>query len=252
MTDFNSELSKITLKYNEIIKEKETKSNKTHIEENINSLKDIKLNFSTKFSFLLDEISKIPNINEIEKEEEVSPASIKSIMEWEWQYLENSQRFIEEDGKYSVKGGGGGGSIYAYSSHTINHENVKFKVKFHQTESFGCGGFGLISKNHHNFRESRFSNSGNYPMFCLCCTGPWSAKRINKISNENMQHILKRENEKTITFEVNFDDMKFNIYDYKDELFGDYNLNEMDMLDDLVLIYYSGTYVRHSHEIIPE
>jgi hypothetical protein len=55
-----------------------------------------------------------------------------------------------------------------------------------------------------------------------------------------------------MTFEFNFEEMKFFVFDCNDEIFATYDMNNLSYKDDLVLIFYTGSQVVHSHEIIPQ
>lgn len=221
---------------------------KLNVEENICKLKNLKDIFSEKFNDLLLQIEKLPQ--DIVIEEEISPASIKSVTTWEWEYANNSTKnFQKDDNDIYVLRPETHGTINAYSSLTMN-DNTTLKIKFHDTTSFGCSGFGIISKDDPLFQSGIFSNSGSHPMFCMCCFGPWSAKYMEKKSSENLQHILKRETDKYVTFEVNFVDMMFRVFECNDQLFAEYDLNKMAYKTDLVLVFYTGSSVVQSHEIV--
>ncbi len=67
-----------------------------------------------------------------------------------------------------------------------------------------------------------------------------------------LQNTLKNSNEKILTFEINFDEQLFKVYNPLGELHSDFNLNSLTHKTDLVLFYYSGSGPNHSHEIIYE
>lgn len=244
----DAELEKISSKLQEIKPKDKYREN---IDNNIEKFKVIKKLFKEKFGFLVDEIEKLPEeLSKIVEQVEDSPASIKQTMTWEWIYHDKtSKRFNQNFEIYSLDANQGYTSILAYSSHSVNHEDTKFVVKFHDTTNFGCSGFGLMSKNQTEFIDGNFS-TGNFPLICLCCTGPWSAKRVNKKVTDNLQYILKRASDKTLIFELDFSSMLFKVTDCEGNDWGDYDLNLLPNKEDLVLIFYSGSSVTHSHEII--
>lgn len=217
---------------------------------NFSNLKNIKKLFSEKFSSLVEEIEKIPEDKLKVIEEEVSPASIVNLIHWEWLYTSKSTReFIkDENDLYSSSGSG---TLNAYSSHAVN-ENFTWKVRFHNTQSFGCGGFGIISKNDPQFETNAFGNFGGHPLSCLCCNGAWSASSMTLKGGQALQHSLKSSNDKVLTFEVNYDENVFKIYNPDGVLHSEYSLNNLTYKDDLVLFYYSGSSTNHSHEILIE
>lgn len=224
------------------------KSNKSSLEENLKLFKEVKINFSSKFNDLVSQIEKIPEDLEETYNDEVSPASLVTVTHWEWLYHTNcNQPFQKDMDLYTTTGQYG--NLLAYSSITIDSD-TRLQVKFHDTTSFGCGGFGIISKNEPNFNNAAWV-SNTHPVFCLCCTGTWGAQSIGKISGESMQNRLRNSVEKKIIFEFDFGTMKFNVYDPNDELFSVYDMNQLNHKDNLVLIFYSTSTVRHSHEIIP-
>jgi len=232
-----------------------TKKSKTEINEksykNIEKFKELKSKFTKHFGNLIDIVSNLPKLEEIKsnEDEEVSPASQKVGFFWEWAYHSESNKwnFDESTGIYSTASH----EIKAYTNNTIT-DNCRIKVLFHQVQSFGCGGFGIMSKTHKNFIDGYYNGSSNFPFMCLCCTGPWSAKYINKKDpGNNMQKYLKEapEGSKYITFEIDFGEGLFKVFNYKDELFGDYELKKCDSLEELVLIFYGGSSLSHSHSI---
>lgn len=218
---------------------------------NISKLKTLKDYFSAKFNELVNIIENIPEENVVSKAEEVSPASIVSIIHWDWLYnLESTKQFERNtEDHYITRNNSSSGTINAYSSHVAN-ENFQWKVKFHDTNSFGCGGFGLISKNDPNFEKS-YGNFTGHPLACLCCSGSWSAASMTLKNSEALQHKLKRSVEKILIFELNMDEQLYKVYDPEGELFAEYNLSSMSGKDDYVLFYYSSSNTNHSHEIIP-
>lgn len=217
---------------------------------NLKKLKDLKSKFSSVFGKIVEELENLPEEKTKPDETEVSPASIRSITVWEWQYnLESTKQFVKDSNDlYSTYGGSG--TINAFSSHAVN-ESFTWKVKFHSTVSFGCGGFGIISKNDPNFEKS-YGNYAGHPLCCLCCSGSWSAGYMNTKGGQALQYRLKNNNEKILAFELNMDERLFKIYDPDGVLFADYSIDNMTYKDDLVLFYHSGSNTNHSHEIICE
>lgn len=220
---------------------------KSSVESNISKLRNLRNIFSDRFNDLLLQIEKLPQ--DVIIEEELSPASIKTINTWEWEYATTSTKNFNREGDLYILNTGMSGSIHAYSSIVMN-DDTTLKIKFEDTTSFGCSGFGLISKQDPLFSLGNFSNSGTHPMFCMCCFGPWSAKYMEKKGSENLQHILKRAEEKYVTFQISFTDMMFRVYECSDQLFAEYDLNKLNYKNDLVLLYYTGSSVAQSFEII--
>ena len=221
--------------------------------KNIESLKEVNNKFKKAYLDLVEKIESIPDeiINENQKTEEVSPASIRNIVFWEWEYTNKStKKFSREDDLFILKGTDYG-SVNAYSSHVVN-ESFKYKIRFDDVTSFGCGGFGIISKNDPQFDTTDFGSFSGHPLFCLCCSGSWSGNNVTTKGGEAMQHRLKKapKEERFMTFEIDIDNMKFNVYDCVDELFCEYNISGMTYKDDLVLFFYTGSSVTHSHEIV--
>lgn len=217
---------------------------------NIQRLKSLKESFFSKFNELVDIIQSIPEENIVNKTEEISPASIVTTIHWEWLYnSESNKQFQIIDDLYVITNSGTYGTMNAFSSHAVN-ENFTWKVKFHNTTSFGCGGFGLISKNDPNF-ERGFGNYTGHPLFCLCCSSSWSASYMTFKGGDQMQHRLKRSTEKVLSFEVNIDEGLFKVYDPEETLFSEFNLNSMQGSGDYVLFYYTTSNTDHSHEILP-
>ena len=88
---------------------------------------------------------------------------------------------------------------------------------------------------------------------CLCCNGSWSGAYMSiKSGQVALQNTLKSSNEKILTFEVNFDEQLFKVYNPNGELHSDYSFSSLTYKTDLVLLYYSGSSTDHSHEIIYE
>lgn len=223
--------------------------NKNQAEKNIENFKSIKKLFTSRFSGLLNDIESIPSTVVVKDDEEESPAAMRNQVVWEWEYLPGSKEF-QRDGDVYRLGGQGYEAVYAYSSHTIN-EDTTLKVNFTECISFGCGGFGIMSKNDPDFEAKRFT-SNSHLLFCLCCSGTWGAKAVTKESTKKaFQHILKENECKEITFFFDMSEMKLKIYDYTEELWGSFDINTMNYKEDLVLIFYTGSNVQHSHEIIP-
>lgn len=249
MADLNSRLDKI--KEENIELKKETDNNKHKNAENIELLKKVKKVFATKFGGLVDAIGNLPELAQVVDEEE-SPASIQTQTFWEWNYVDNStKQFRREGDKYILGSNDGYSTIMAYSSVSTD-DVMRFQVQFFDTQSFGCGGFGCISKDDPDFIAGRFTSS-THPLFCLCCNGTWGAKSIStKGDSEALQHKLKRDTEKKLTFEINISEGAFKVL-YPDEntLYADSEINSLNYKTNMVLIFYSGSTVVHSHEIIP-
>ena len=231
---------------------------------NIDYLKKIKKLFTTQFSSIVDDLSAIPEDFLSKKkveEEEGSPASIRRVTFWEWDHLEASTKKFEKDGdNYRLTKYGGYGNLYAYSSVSCSEGILKQKLKFSITKEFNSGGFGVISKNHKDFKSGINKTSANestYPFFCLCCTGNYigidsvSKQRKYYLNFKNMQDLLKEAdmNNKHFTSEINFDEMQWKCYGPNDVLFSSYDLNFMNQISDLVLIFHTDGGVIYSHEI---
>lgn len=217
---------------------------------NIQKLKNLKESFFGKFNELVNAIQSIPEEHIVDKTEEISPASIVTTVHWEWLYnSESNKQFQIIDDLYTTTSNSSYGTMNAFSSHAAN-ENFTWKVKFHNTGSFGCGGFGLISKNDPNFERS-FGNYSGHPLFCLCCSSSWSASYMSFKGGDSMQYRLKRSADKILSFELNIDEGLFKVYDPEETLFAEYYINSMLGKDDYVLFYYTTSNTNHSHEIIP-
>lgn len=209
----------------------------------------MKEDFFSKFNNLVSLIQSIPEENVVNKDEEISPASIVTTIHWEWIYNnESTKQFQIVDDLYVTTTSGNYGNINAFSSHTAN-ENFTWKVKFHNINSFGCGGFGLISKNDPNF-ERCYGNYTGHPLFCLCCSSSYSASYMTFKGGDYMQHRLKRSSEKVLAFELNLDEGLFKVYDPDETLFAEYSISLMQGSGDYVLFYYSTSNTDHSHEIL--
>lgn len=249
MSDLTGRLEKIKEELSQFTEE--TKGNKQKTNENIELLKKVKLVFAKQFGGLVDSIGCLPEITTV-VEEEVSPAAIQTQVFWEWNYVENStKQFKKEGDRYALTTNDGYNTIMAYSSVSTD-DVMKFQVQFFDTQSFGCGGFGCISKDDPDFIGGRFTSS-THPLFCLCCNGTWGAKSIQtKGDSEALQHKLKRDTEKKLTFEINITEGYFKIF-YPDEntLYADSEINSLNFKTNMVLIFYSGSTVIHSHEIVP-
>ena len=248
MSNSNYVSKALEVKENALKLKEKIESNREGSKLNIDKLKELKSSFSKQFGQIVNDLEKIPQDLISTLEEEESPAAARKVVNWEWEF-KNGGKFQKDGDLYKMNSSCG--TVQAFSSHCVN-EDFKYKIKFTDTTSFGCAGFGIISKSDNNFSESgNFSSSGSNPLFCLCCTGPWSAKYMNKKSSENMQSILKRAEDKMMTFEVSFSEGLFKVYDCYDVLFADYELNKLSSQIDLVLIFY-GSGPNHSHEIICE
>lgn len=234
------------------INKKNTSLNGEKLKENIEKLKSIKKLFSSKFNELINLISSIPDnkINQIDINNEDSPASIPNVKFWEWLYADNStKKFkLNDDNAYELDGESG--TINAYSSISFS-STEKLKIQFKNSQSFGCGGFGYMSMDDPYFKSGTFT-SGSYKqcLICLCCSGTWGSQGM-QTNGEAMQHRIKKSSEKFMTFEFNFEENLYKVYDCNDELFGTSDMNLYPYKENLVLIFYSGSDVRHSHEIIP-
>lgn len=216
---------------------------------NVSKLKELKDSFGKKFTSLIDDLNELPKL-EYQDEHEESPASIKTQVTWEWHYHDNSnKKFLFENDIYSLNSNMGYSSVFAYCSETVNSTQT-FKVKFHDVTSFGCSGFGLMSKQDPLFQSGGYCNSGTHCMFCMCCNGPWSAKYMVLKGGEAMQYRLKSAQEKFITFEINMEDRMFRVYDPSDSLYSEYDINQMAYQNDLVLVYYTGSGVTQSFELV--
>ena len=223
---------------------------KGNIDNHILKLKEIRTLFSNKFSALLLEIESIPE-DKVQHVDDVSPASITSTIFWEWLYTSNSTKIFEKNNEDHYAVNRSSGTINAYSSHETN-TSYKWILKFHNTTSFGCGGYGIVSKNDPQFETGFFGNYGGHPLICLCCNGSWSGVRMNIKGSQALQYSLKSSQEKILTFEVNYEDNKFYIYDSYDRIHAEYDLSSLSYNTDLVLCYYSTSFTDNSHEIIPE
>ena len=234
-------------------------NNEKKLNSNVEKFKDIKLIFKDKYTSLLEKIENIPKdiIEDIEKnkeKEEISPASIVNTIFWEWEYCDISNRkFIQENELYKTKMQDTSGNIDAYSSISLN-ENYTFKLKFNDCNQFSCGGFGVISKNHPQFNTKSFNGISNIPICCMCCSGAWNSCNYELFGRPALQHVLKSSSsdEKNLSFEFNFDEMMFKVFEPNGDLYGKFDLNKLEQKDDLVLIYYSGSSTDYSFEIINE
>ena len=223
-----------------------------NLQDNICKFKGIKSLFSSKFNNLIDNISKLEQkLVENNDDDELSPASVPKETNWEWLYTDNSsQKFQYDSSTNTYKVSGGYGNMTAYSSVCFS-SNAKMKIKFHDVTSFGCGGFGIMSMDDPYLLSGQYERSdGTNPLFCLCCSGPWSAKYFT-YSGEAMQHKLKRAEEKFMTFDFDFDNMKFTVYDPTDVEFASYDMNKLTYKENIALIFYTTSGINHSHEIIP-
>lgn len=227
---------------------------------NITKLKSLNQKFISLYNNLISEIETIPQTKLESKlqtdnniESDISPASIISHITWEWLYNELSTKqftFNSSDDSYSTGQNTTSGYINAYSSHSTD-TNFIWKINFINTQSFGCGGFGIISKNDPKFNNDNYTNFGGHPLMCLCCNGSWSGSYMTILGTRALQYILKEDNNsKCLTFEVNMDENLFKIYDPNDNLHATYDLKNMSYNDDLVLIYSSGSSTNHSHQIV--
>eukprot|EP00340_Litonotus_pictus_P006510 CAMPEP_0170522844 /NCGR_PEP_ID=MMETSP0209-20121228/8257_1 /TAXON_ID=665100 ORGANISM="Litonotus pictus, Strain P1" /NCGR_SAMPLE_ID=MMETSP0209 /ASSEMBLY_ACC=CAM_ASM_000301 /LENGTH=161 /DNA_ID=CAMNT_0010810557 /DNA_START=156 /DNA_END=637 /DNA_ORIENTATION=+ len=160
-------------------------------------------------------------------------------MVWEWLYTDQSTKKFETDGDLYKLHNGMTGTIYAYSSVSCN-STTWFKVKFSDTSSFGCGGFGIMSMSDPMFDTGKFNTQG-HPMVCLCCTGTWGTHSVQQKGGQAMQYRLKTAEEKVMSFEINFEEMLYKVYDCNNELFSDYDMNKMQYTSDVVLVFYSGS-----------
>ena len=254
MTDYNSKADEILKSYtnNEECNKQNTEKLKKGIQQNISTLKSLRSKFSKCFGSLVNDLENLPKIDELysEKEEE-SPASIRSNNIWEWEYLEDktTNKFEKEGDVYTLTGKGG--NLYAYSSHEINENDLRFSLLFHDTSSFGCGGIGIMSKKDPNFYTGGWTKTGHL-LFCLCCSGTWGANSLTHKNGRAMQHRLKEYEDKRMTINVDFNLNRFTVIDGKDEEMGYYDLNLNSYKEDLVIIFYSGSSIKHSHELICE
>lgn len=224
---------------------------------NIEKFKEIKSLFTQKFNGLIDKMGQIDQNKLIKSEEddEVSPASVPKELNWEWLYSDSSTKKFNYDPTeniYRCDVSGGYGTMTAYSSVNFS-SNAKLKIKFHDTSSFGCGGFGIMSMDDPNLLSGQYEKGeGTNPLFCLCCSGPWSAKYF-VYSGEAMQYRLKNATgEKNITFDFDFDNMKFTVFDPNDQEFASYDMNKLTYKENIALIFYTTSSINHSHEIIPQ
>ena len=253
MTDISLKANEILNQYNDDIKEN-TEKLKNGIQQNISTLKSIRSKFSKNFGDLVNELENLPKISEIksQEEDEISPASMRSNTMWEWEYLDYSKSTskFEKDGDiYSVTGKSG--NLYAYSSVEINDQNLRFSLLFHNTMNFGCGGIGIMSKKDPGFYEGNWTNTGHL-LFCLCCSGTWGANALTHKTGKAMQYRIKECEDKRMTIEVDFDKNRFTVIDGNDEEMGYYDLTKNNYKEDLVIIFYSGSSINHSHEIVCE
>jgi len=234
---------------------KAKESIKSDLESNLSKFKETKNLFSTYFNELILAIENLPTItNEKIEESDESPAGQPSVTVWEWEYIDKStKKFIQEGDEYILDGNGNYSNLYAYSSVAVSSD-CKMQVKFNDVSSFGCGGFGIISKNDPLFEEGSWSTSnGTNPLFCLCCSGTWGAKSIGKVGGgQALQHRLKQasSDNRTLTFDFDFSEMKFKIYDPNEELFSEFDMNTMQYKEDLVLLFYTSSNIKHSHQIV--
>ncbi len=109
-----------------------------------------------------------------------------------------------------------------------------------------------MSKDDPDFANGRFTSS-SHPLFCLCCNGTWGGKALTtKGDSEPLQHKLKRDSEKKLTFEINISDGFFRVY-YPDEstLYSDCEIGSFPYKTNMVLIFYTSSAIAHSHEIVP-
>ena len=75
---------------------------------------------------------------------------------------------------------------------------------------------------------------------------------MNIKGSQALQYSLKSSQDKLLTFEVNYENNMFYIYDSNDRLHADFDLSNLSYNTDLVLCYYSTSNTDNSHEIIPE
>mgnify|MGYP000337726112 CR=1 FL=1 len=249
MSDLTTRLDKIKQDLAEF--SNEAKENRLKTTNNIDLLKKVKLVFAKQFGGLVDTIGNLPELTNVVEEEE-SPAAAQTQIFWEWNYHDSSaKKFTREGDRYILGSNDGYSAILAYSS-ASSDDVIRYQVQFFDTQQFGCGGFGCMSKDDPDFIEGRYTSS-SHPLFCLCCNGTWGGKALTtKGDSETLQHKLKRDTEKKLTFEINMTEGYFKVF-YPDEftLYSDCEIGSCTYKTNMVLIFYSSSSIVHSHEIIP-
>jgi len=228
----------------------------------------LKNDFSSKYNETINDLTLIINhleltnkinseINNNEDPDEDNPAArIPKIFKLVPNRLSeniNEEEYLE-DGVYKLISK----DIYLIGDQPLLNIN-SWRVEFVTHERFGCCGFGIISLDDPVI-HSTFRDSGKHPLFCGCCNGSWSAGHIsnkNTYTNNSgsncttINEILTDENNKTFRFELDRNTNKFNVYDPKDNLFADYDMNLYSYTENLTFVVTSNGGPIFSFRLLP-